>query len=73
MSSYHDLWVALSSFLWAVAPQCDQENFNTSVVVRELEELLHKLSYAANAIEVSHIVKKEDGTPKASDLIEILL
>lgn len=56
-----------------VARQCDQENFNTSVVMRELDELLHKPSYAANAIEVSHIVKKEDGTRKASDLIEVFL
>jgi rhamnosyltransferase subunit B len=56
-----------------VARQCDKENFNTSVVVRELEELLVKPSYAGNAIEVSHIVQKEDGTRKASDLIEVFL
>ncbi|MBA2494758.1 MAG: glycosyltransferase family 1 protein [Acidobacteria bacterium] len=50
-----------------------REKYNAETAAKELRELLGDLSYKANAVEASKIVKAEHGTQAACDAIEAIL
>jgi UDP:flavonoid glycosyltransferase YjiC (YdhE family) len=47
-----------------------RQNYRAAKVAKELCELLERLDYARNAIEVSKQLKQENGPARAADLIE---
>ncbi len=56
-----------------VARIVSRENYSAETAAKESRELLSNLSYQANAVEASKIVKAEHGTKMACDAIEEIL